>query len=693
MIEIKIWGNSDGLQEFYTSRISDSFMSWPSRILSWDPYTSIPWKKNGLQFYSLTQIKECLIFTSFLTINDSFGRGQGILATSILLRQNSKIENFSNFDLLIELTNLSKSLCLKDKNKVDINTVNWSLFDDLLNQCKINKMVYSDSTILDENSTRKGFIEYKSELDLRDFINNPFRKAYKVFKEIYFVPILDLNNLIDRQLFNKTQLTDLTQHVPPREKSYKVQINFKASQIGVILPLLEEKHIDLGVNHHKYIDFRVNHHKCDLNTEVYNGDEITVVVNHPKCEDFNKSYKIGEELILNDKIILDIALTLRPRIIEIIIVKEVDQASIHGLVIELSKNGKSKTVRANNEGKYVEEIPYNETFYYKVSSTDYKTEKGTIDFFSKDQLDIVLDRKEPIPINNPRTDPFDKNSSEVKVTSDKDQNEGETKKSDWKKNIVNIGEDRKTLFIIGALIAILLIVLTIIYNLDLIEPEPNPIDNKVINETSHTKLQNSVDSSVDSLIVDSIEISKLKIPNDSIKIENFYSKYSNHYLESLKNNSNLILVKLFSSNRDTIGILKARIDEYKKQVINRNLTVVQSQIKLTRAQKKLFHEIVAIIELTKGKNSNNGNKLLKTLREILHKENLDENEKSYYQTRFNALLKVFTLIEGCRNANDPNGCLKTVNTPTYNNNLSIPQQKYLKDSFEIFKELVIQNHK
>ncbi len=674
MISLLIWGNKRGQKVFYTNVTTVEIESCIE-----DPTTFISIHEPKIKYYSLDSVKDKIVYSCYVSIFDWDIRSRCVLAISILLDKKYKIGGGKKVkNLLDELTLTYLSLYL-DTMTNSIKKINedWSIFDNIVNKYHVEALTKPKAITLEEKVSKYAIIKY-NEADLDDYLDNPFREQYRGFKEIYFIPTMQ------QEIVAAPQLTDLTQHVPPREKSYKVQINFKASQIGASLPQLEEKHID----------FRVNHHKCDLNTEVYNRDEITVEVNHPKCEDFNKSYKIGEELILNDKIILDIALTLRPRIIEIIIVKEVDQASIHGLVIELSKNGKSKTVRANNEGKYVEEIPYNETFYYKVTSTDYNTEKGTIDFFSKDQLDIVLNRKKPIPINDPITDPFVKDSSEFQETSDKDQNERETKKSDWKKNIVNIGEDRKAKFIIVAMLfTIILIVSTIIYLIIFNEPKPNPYEYKANIDASETNLQNSVDSSVVLLKADSIEISKLNPTVDSTKINIYYAKYSdNHYRDSLKiHPDSLLLFKLYSSNKDTIGRLKKAVDENNAIAAKKNSSQNgNTNAELNSEEKNKFDSQYTIQELTKINTKGNNNRLIE-LKDILKNKNTDK-----YKKRYDALNKIFHKINECRLSpliEQKVACLTTLQTSEYKKNLSNEQKEYIDNKFEDFKNKVIQNQK
>lgn len=678
MIRFAIWGNKRGLKLFYSN------VPFDIQSTLEDPTSYVEFYEPKLIFYSLDRKDGYLVYTQCTSIFDSEIRPRSILAISLLIEENKIVDGRHIVSVLNELSSKYIELYLdRFTNSIKDVQEDWSIFEAIVNKYQLCRIAQPKSITLNEHVSNYAVIKYNNETDIKDYLENPYRDQYRDYKEIYFIPAGK------KEIVAAPQLTDLTHLVPPKEKSYKVGFILNAPHEGAILPNLDDLEIKFWVNQ-KLVDKN--------NAEVYKGDEISIIVDHPNFESEKKTYTIGN--INGDKVYLEIPLNYKPKTIKISIVDDRNQPISQDVEVTISDSkGKYEKIKSNYQGLYDVQVSYGDEKFYGVTSSDYDVTNGNgrIDF-SKDEITVNLKRKEvPKTLIGPTVNQGGQSDKGKYSPGDQidlgggssSTDPSQTKIGFWENILLSfgIGKKRKEnskiilAIIIGSL-AILGLIFALLKKFPKKEIEPNELVLAVTNK--------EIDSLYSSLKKDSTDFLLLKVPDDSISIYVFDSTYQDKsFKKRLEIDTTNKLLILHQINKDSIKLKKDQLEKFKNESANGSSSDTDTDsggnqpkiIELTNDEKKKFDFVYALEELTKGKNQNGVNARLKELYKLLNKQNLNKTVKDEYQKRYNALNKFFDKIEECKQKEiqDKEICLKSLKTDSYTNNLSDAQKQYIKD--------------
>lgn len=534
-IHLLVWGNKRGQKVFFNST--------PFGVESCieDPTTYISIHEPKIKYYSLDSVMDNIVYTSYVSIFDWDIRARCVLAISVLIDKRYKIGLGKNIlNLLDELTSKYLALYLDPiTNSIKKINEDWSIFEEIVNKYQVELMAQPKILTLDQNASKYAVVKYNNETDIKDYLENPFREQYRGFKEIYFIPAGQ------QEIVPAPQLTDLTQIVPPREKSYKVELTISPTQLGAKLPNLEN-HIDFLVNQQR---------KEPNNTEVYKGDELSLLVNHPLCEITKNTFKVNDDSIIGDKVYIPLSVTLKPKSVKIQIKSERNlPIDTRGVKVILSdSSGKPTELKPNHMGQYEVEVAYGETRFYEVSAHDYIAENGSgsIDYNSDDK---VVGLKSKVVPNIQPTITGGKssvsNQEKYKPGEQVDLGSGSTitqnselKNGKWKIFFSKLRIGKRGIFLILASIFIISLVFGLYYYIII---KPNKEKNKQISTLFQTVFE------------DSITISKLQSPYDSSTVERYMLKH-----DLIKGEINTFKVdslnRIYENNVNRLLVLQGQI--------------------------------------------------------------------------------------------------------------------------------------
>lgn len=533
MLEFQFWGNKEGLNCFYYSKNSTLKNILPSiRIMGWDPALRITIEDSAVSFYSIIKIADCLIYNRFFTTKDSYGRNMGMVCTSVLMKENYQITDKPTFDFLFELSSLYiKNYFDENTEKIKPGAEDWSVFEAMVQNTPTVPARKKKPCPLTEQSGKYGYIKYQNDQDIRDYLDNPWRAEYAGFKEIYFIPsyVQGINVA--------SNLTDLTNVVPPKEKTYQVVFLPKVSGTNGPIPELNASNTIVKIN---------NESVTFPNTlEVCKDDVLNIVVQ--KLDEYESApvlVTVNDATITQEKVYVNIPLTIKLKTVWLCCTN-INNKEVSNLQIFIkSQNGSVYNVKTDQDGRVSLKVKLGEELSYEIKDNNYKEQTGKISYSDNFEKKILLEPRVVHPSNH----------DTKHRTGNHQPQKGNSSVND--ENLIKDPPIRENKVLIT--IAMVLIITALAIGLYLfIYKDQEPV------MTTQTPSQGpglNLDSLNSILKDDSSEIAKLVLPKHSSRIDFLkmtYSDTSNSQLfQSIKGYDSLLA--LFIINRDSIESIISR---------------------------------------------------------------------------------------------------------------------------------------
>jgi len=219
------WGLKLGKQVFFHSNFINP--EEPAMVNALEDIRGVVnFTQPNLHFYSLEFTERYRIYTAYRTIFDWVGR-EGYLALSVLVPHKLQLKEAHTFRLLKDLVSAYETEYIDERHRIKNQRENPDLFFKLINTERLQPMTHRE-TLSGNANNRYAYQPFRSEADLADYFDSPYRREFIGFKEVFFLPQSEPRL---RPSENATKLD-----LPPKVISYTLDIAFQDEKGDKIQP-------------------------------------------------------------------------------------------------------------------------------------------------------------------------------------------------------------------------------------------------------------------------------------------------------------------------------------------------------------------------------------------------------------------------------------------------------------------------